>query len=99
MDQRFSKEEFRSLPTDEARAGLGEELAAILAKRMRASDSFGTEARACVDELRELGHDLWSFDEDDEFQTWCPNYENPTGPGIVITFSAPNEVTVEWSSG
>ncbi|HEY4058664.1 MAG TPA: hypothetical protein VGM39_18755, partial [Kofleriaceae bacterium] len=33
-------------------------------------DRPAVEARRIVEELRALGHDLWSFDEDDEFQIW-----------------------------
>jgi hypothetical protein len=97
VDPRFSKDNFKALPNDVARMALGRELAKILEDRMQAAMSFGAEARRCVDELRELGHDLWSFDDDDEYQSWCPNYTNPTGPGIIVTFAAPYEVTVEWS--
>jgi hypothetical protein len=40
---------------------------------------------------------LWSFDDSDEMEVWCPNYQTPSGPGIVVTFM-PDAVTVEWSA-
>jgi hypothetical protein len=36
-----------------------------------------------IAELRELGHDLWSFDADDGFQIWC-------------SFRKGTPVTVAW---
>ena len=48
-----------------------------------------------VSDLRSLGHDLWSFDEDDDFEIWCPDYARPTGPGIIVTFR-PDSVEVAW---
>jgi len=99
VDAIFSKSHFVSLTDEQARNELCLELAATLARRMGQATDFGNEARRCVEELRALGHDLWSFDESDEFQAWCPNYEQHTGPGIVITFSVPDEVIVEWATG
>jgi hypothetical protein len=57
---------------------------------------FHSSVRALVEVLRQAGHDLWSFDESDEREVWCPSYANPTGSGIVITFT-PGGVLVEWS--
>jgi len=84
-----------------ARAGEREELSTslgeVLTARIKASGDFHTTVHRLVAELRELGHDLWSFDETDDSQTWCPNWERQSGPGIVVVFS-PNAVSVEWSS-
>ncbi len=86
-----------SLPNDEARQALCIELAETLSRRLRASKSFGAETRRCVAELRDIGHDLFSFDEDENFQAWCPNWAQPTGPGITIMFREPNCVEVGWA--
>jgi len=97
MEQRFAKENFLAAEAAE-RGALCEDLAAVLAVRLGEANEFGETVSACVEELRALGHDLWSFDESDDFQAWCPNYDNPTGPGVVVTFSVPDEVSVEWSA-
>ena len=97
VEGRFGKTEF-VVAGPASRSALCRELATLLAQRLKEPSAFGATATACIKELRALGHDLWSFDESDDFQAWCPNYENPTGPGIVVTFRAPDEVSVEWSA-
>jgi hypothetical protein len=93
---RFSKEAF--LKADRAsRPTMCRELAAqMLATITRENRPFHEVVRDLVSVLRTLGHDLWSFDESDELEVWAPNYEQPSGPGIVVTFT-PETVTVEWS--
>lgn len=98
MDANFSRSSFQSLPDRQARDILGAKLAGVMSARLRSASSFRHEVHRCVQELRALGHDLWSFEESDEFQTWGPNYVAPTGPGIVVTFSAPDGVEVEWAA-
>ena len=99
LDKRFSRSEFLGVVEDGARTSLCSALGEVLSRRIRQSPAFGAEARACVAELRALGHDLWSFDESTDFQIWCPNYAQPTGPGIIVTFTESEDVVVEWSTG
>lgn len=95
--EQFSKEAFLAASED-ARTELCAQLAEHLAPRLRSGPGFADAARECVHELRRLGHDLWSFDEDEDFQIWCPNYTNGGGgPGLVLTFHSPAAVEVEWS--
>lgn len=94
--RRFTKQAFLE-STEPERAELCVELGAALMARIEASRDFHAAVYALVDELRGLGHDLWSFDESDDTQTWCPNWDPPSGPGIVVVFS-PDAVSVEWSS-
>ncbi|MCY1073258.1 hypothetical protein [Archangium lansingense] len=53
-------------------------------------------------ELRELGHDLWSFDESTHFQAWCGNWSNPSRPTeLIVEFTyrdeeAPRTVSVTF---
>lgn len=96
MERRFARANFIDA-NDQGRAVLCAELSAILARRMREACAFHAGARGCIEELRAIGHDLCSFDESDEFQIWCPNYQGPAAPGIVVRFSHPDEVSVEWS--
>ena len=94
MNQRFAKSRFLAASEDE-RQILCEALAEELARRILSSSAFHDDVWHAVQALRALGHDLWSFDESDEFSLWCPNYATPTGPGIVVTFR-PDAVEVEW---
>lgn len=65
-------------------------------ERLKSAASFHACVASLVSELGATGHDLWSLDDSDEMEMWGPNYETPTGPGIVVTFR-PDVVSVEWS--
>jgi hypothetical protein len=94
--EKFTKQLFISV--DQAtRAQLCTDLAQELTARLTGSTNLHTAVRNVVDDLRRVGHDLWSLDESDDFEVWGPNYESPTGPGLVITFSVDDGVDVEWS--
>ncbi len=83
--------------SDEAgKTALAAALASHLTERFKGVPEFHQGVRIVVEELRELGHDLWSFDESDEMEVWCPNYQTSSGPGIVVTFAA-ERVDVTWS--
>jgi hypothetical protein len=92
---RFSKQSFESCE-GEARAALVRELAAVLTGRIVGAPKFHLRVRELVTELRALGHDLWSFDEDDDVEVWLPSWATPSGPGLVVSFT-PDRVSVEWS--
>lgn len=93
--ERFKKSEFLG-KRGPARAELCQELAHLLSERVSGEPGFHQSVQGLVSELRLLGHDLWSFDESDEMEVWCPNYQTPSGPGIVVTFR-PDKVNVEWT--
>ncbi len=59
--------------------------------------SFHSDIIAVVNVLRKNGHDLWSIDESDEVEVWGPNYQNPTGAGLVITFTIEGGTKAEWA--
>lgn len=80
------------------RTSLCAELGDKLTQRLREAQDFHGEVRRVVDELRNAGFDLWSFDHADEFEVWCPNYHTPSGPGLIITFSVKESVKVEWTN-
>ncbi len=94
----FSRANFDHLEQAE-RDSLCERLAATITQRLRSDSSFHDAVHSVVFELRSRGHDLWSFDEDDKFEAWCPNYAQPSGPGIVIIFRADGPTEVTWSKG
>ena len=93
--ERFSKRNFDR--AGEAREALCTDLASALTGELRRRQGFHHAVYALISELRKLGHDLTSYDEADETQVWGPDYVVPSGPGLVITFTAPDDVGVEWS--
>ena len=93
--EEYTKASFDALD-DAGKPMLATDLASKLEERLSHAPEFHTGVRVIVDELRRLGHDLWSFDESDDREVWCPNYLTPSGPGIVITFTTEG-VEVAWS--
>ncbi len=85
LEERFSYDSFSR--ADDPRA-LSTELQDELTERIRAADSPEDEGRRIINELRNLGHDLWSFDESDDFQLWC---------GSWVAWKHPYELIVEMS--
>lgn len=98
MDTRYSKQAFIGLDDEGSVTRLCKELETVLESRMHDASEVRLGMEDCIRDLRQFGHDLWGFDGSNEFESWCPNYANPTGPGIVLTFVFPNPVSVEWSS-
>jgi hypothetical protein len=60
-------------------------------------DNFNESVMKVIEELRKVGHDLWSFDEDDDFQSWCGNWTKENGGKLVLEFHKYNPVLVNWS--
>lgn len=92
----FGKSAF-SKAGERERAELCKALSHALSVRIRAARSFHEGVAQLIGELRDLGHDLWSFDESDDVEIWSSDYQQPSAPGIVVTFH-PDRVLVEWSS-
>jgi len=99
MDAAFSPEAIRRLD-EPARSDRLRELAASLRDRLSsdmAVAEFFAQSRRLVDELRSLGHDLWSFDTDGEsFEIWCGDWTSAAGGRLLITFGYPREAEVTW---
>ena len=75
-------------------------LASALSARLPSGSSESDFHESCytlIDELRSNGHELWSFDESDDFQIWGPDYTKPGRIGIVVTFQMDGGVEVSWS--
>lgn len=92
---RYSKVVIEALSDDERDLRL-KELENILVARLRQASEFNTAVYKIVDDLRKLGHDLWSFDASDEMQIWAPNYTRPDMYGLIMTVDAPDRVLLEW---
>jgi hypothetical protein len=85
--------------TPEQVRSLCDELATVAAERF--SDLTGTTWRdaglSLVRQLRELGHDLSSFDETEELQEWQATWHHPRGTcSLLLSFRAPHAVEVTW---
>lgn len=83
----FERSAFNTASTDGKRE-LCARLAAELTRYLANAAGFHEAVVAAVSELRDAGHDLWSYDEAEEFEVWGPNYAPPSGPGIVIAFQS-----------
>lgn len=94
----FTHSHFESASPDEL-AKLCSELAEHLSLRLPGSE-FHEAVVGLVAELRSAGHDLWSFDEGDGFQIWCPDWVTPgrASGGLVIHFASPASVKVRWDT-
>ncbi|HBO33244.1 MAG TPA: hypothetical protein DD636_00635 [Anaerolineaceae bacterium] len=62
------------------RALLSASLEGMLLERLRVTENPATEALEIVEDLKRAGHDLWSWDESDDFTVWGDNYINPPLP-------------------
>jgi hypothetical protein len=93
--ERFTKAAF-SDADGATRDALCRDLERLLAARLEAAPDREAALEQVIAELRALGHDLWSFDQNDVFEVWCPDWHVPSGPGIVVTFAG-LAVSVEWS--
>ena len=94
MEKTFSRESFLEASD---RPALCRQLRAELEAKLAGRDDFATAVGTGVERLKLLGHDLWSFDESDDFQAWCPNWREPSGPGLVIMFYLDGTAEVAWS--
>jgi len=79
------------------------ELEAAISRRVGAASSpeaFMRECRRVIDELRALGHDLWSWDSDGESETWGGDYMHPETAGrLLVMFEFRGTTRVAWWDG
>ena len=97
-----SRAVLESLPDSDRGARL-RELEAAIARRVSAAttpEAFLRECRLVVDELRALGHDLWSWDNDGENETWGGDYMHPETAGrLLVMFEFRGTTRVAWWNG
>ena len=79
------------------------ELEVVIARRVSAAktpEAFLRECRLIVDELRALGHDLWSWDSDGENETWGGDYMHPETAGrLLVMFEFRGSTRLAWWNG
>ncbi len=75
-------------------------LAQEIERRLRGSSQPQREMQSVVEELRRLGHEVYSFDASDDwetFTTWGPSAEKLEWDlSITATYSAPQSVGVAF---
>lgn len=94
---RFSREVFERAEGDHLLA-LCQDLASVVSRRFEGpAHLWATTGYAIVEELKRLGHELWSYDEGHDFQMWSGDHREPGG---VLRFSVylhqPNAVEIIW---
>ena len=94
MPERFSFEAFDAATSIEQQR-LASELSSALKIRLKSAVSFHEEVERIIEELRKLGHDLWSFDADVSRQLWCPDW-GKTSHGLHLNFYVPDHVLFTW---
>ena len=80
LGQEYDRRSFEEAVPNEA---LSSRLAAVLTERLCLAADPAREARVMVAELKSLGHQLYSWDESDDFQIWGDDYVRP-GPNRII---------------
>ena len=95
MMSRYSREALARLSPGE-RGTRCAELAEQIAKGLMPGDGYHQSVYAAVEVLRGLGHELWSYDEGDEYQVWGSDYQKNGAIGIIMT-CAGMKVLIEWS--
>jgi hypothetical protein len=86
---RFSREAFEA-SVDPAQ--LCAELEAVLRPRLQAASDRMAEASAIIEDLRQAGHSLWSWDESDDFVIWGDDYMNPPSRSRFV-------IHMRWGDG
>lgn len=95
--ERFRFERF-SHASSADRLVLCTELAKFLSEQL-CNREFDSVVAGAVEQLRALGHDLVSYDQDENFESWGPSYADARPirtPGIVVDFRRGQGVEVEW---
>jgi len=86
LGEQYSRRNFEN-STDAI--SLADGLAAVLTFRLRRADDVRAEARILVSELKALGHELFSWDESPDRETWGDDYIRPKGRRIIVELRFP----------
>ena len=93
----FSPANLERLGEDERRRLL-KNLGDSLTRRVSAAPDFEREVSAVVGEFKAVGHDLYLYDSDGDFQRWCGDWTKPEGSSkLLLEFHPADGVEVSWS--
>lgn len=70
---------------------LANSLADALTVRLRQASDVRAEARSLVSELKALGHELFSWDESTDWETWGDDYIRPKARRIIVKLRFPDD--------
>jgi hypothetical protein len=70
---------------------LAASLAELLTSRLRRAEDARSEARILVRELKALGHELFSWDESTDCETWGDDYSRPKAKRLLVELSFPED--------
>lgn len=96
LHDRFSLISFERA-SDSERKTLCAELVEIIDDMSAGKGAFHERVHGVVAELKRLGHELYSFDEDDDFEAWCPSWVGEDGTGLCLYFVRDGVSRVQWS--
>jgi hypothetical protein len=82
LGEQYSRDSFES-STDSA--SLAKSLSDHLTQRLRSARDVRAEAHAIVSDLKVLGHELFSWDETDDWQIWGDDYVRPKHQRIIVS--------------
>ncbi len=95
--QKFSRHHLEKI-SEEERKILLLEMSNTLSQNI-SDDDFDRNIIRIVDELKTIGHDLWNFDCDDDFQSWCGDWSETENVGkLVLEFTRDAPVEVFWNN-
>lgn len=85
LSAKFARFRFEELPSA---TSLSSELAVVLTRRLRLAPDPQTEAALIVEDLKNLGHDIYSWDASPgAFEIWGDSYISPVSKKrLCVTF-------------
>ena len=85
LDPKFARSIFEQSSEQDQRC---QELANLLTTRLEKGEDLQTEIATILADLKHLGHDLYSWDESDDWQMWGDDYMSPPSKyRIILQFS------------
>jgi hypothetical protein len=94
LGEQYSRRSFEN-STDSAALSSG--LTDLLTDRLRRADDPRGEARSIIAELKALGHELFSWDQSTDWETWGDDYGRPKDTRIVLQLQYPDDES-PWAS-
>jgi len=88
LGEQYSRRNFENLTDATPLAG---NLAHLLTERLRNSADARAEAGVLISELKALGHELFSWDESTDWETWGDDYVRPTARRIIVELKFPED--------
>ena len=85
--------------SDTERQSVLEKINSDLTLRVLGSTDFDSEVKAIIGELKSLGHDLYLYDSDGEWQIWSGDWsaKSKTSDKLILHFDPVQGVEASWS--